>query len=481
MINIFRSLLTPVKTTDDINKYNDLYKNTITTIQKMYKDTEDIITETISNMNQEYASIDKVIKRNPISLNKFSINPDRIPINTTKWKSLLDINNISKIDNDTDLDSYIRTTIGISYSNGGLIRNLFNSDSCILCTFDKPSIVTCIINKIIANTYDLRDSLYKINNDIIDVCKNIDSTSTANFIIRTAEISYSIYKEYCACYLNAFTEIISVFKEKEDMLTESVSDENVTAYVKELNEMIPKIRTYWNKFKYKDIIIPRKKTIHKMEDYMRGALDRKYTLKIPMYKVEGHIKDVQSVVNNFIKEVRSITNDYPNYIVMAPSFDDTDDDKFIYITLKEPFGDKEDRKDRVTQSKIKELNEAALSAEDKKDIPSSEYGLPEIRKYPMPDKTHVIKAIQFFYACKPKNKQELADNIERRILELGLVGKVVIDKNNKNSEYFSEWVTDKNATLEKNGDKYTVSYNDGKDVEDISFKPLSESTIEFIL
>ena len=67
---------------------------------------------------------------------------------------------------------------------------------------------------------------------------------------------------------------------------------------------------------------------------------------------------------------------------------------------------------------------AKLSAAQLKALPDSMFGLPKTRQYPMPDKTHVIKAIQFFKYCKDADKPELAKNINRRAKELGMKIKV---------------------------------------------------------
>lgn len=61
---------------------------------------------------------------------------------------------------------------------------------------------------------------------------------------------------------------------------------------------------------------------------------------------------------------------------------------------------------------------AKLTAAQLKALPDEMFGLPKTRQYPMPDKVHVIKAIQFFKYCKDKDKKELAKNINRRAKEL---------------------------------------------------------------
>lgn len=67
---------------------------------------------------------------------------------------------------------------------------------------------------------------------------------------------------------------------------------------------------------------------------------------------------------------------------------------------------------------------AKLTAAQLKALPDSMFGLPKTRQYPMPDKAHVIKAIQFFKFCKDSDKPELAKNINRRAKELKMQIKV---------------------------------------------------------
>ena len=61
-----------------------------------------------------------------------------------------------------------------------------------------------------------------------------------------------------------------------------------------------------------------------------------------------------------------------------------------------------------------------LKAAQLKALPDDQFGLPASRKYPMPDKAHVIKAVQFFGYAKPEERKELAKNINRRAKELGV-------------------------------------------------------------
>lgn len=49
-----------------------------------------------------------------------------------------------------------------------------------------------------------------------------------------------------------------------------------------------------------------------------------------------------------------------------------------------------------------------------------QYGLPKLRKYPMPDKKHVKSAIRFFNYVSPSNEKELAKAILKRMRKYGM-------------------------------------------------------------
>ena len=61
-----------------------------------------------------------------------------------------------------------------------------------------------------------------------------------------------------------------------------------------------------------------------------------------------------------------------------------------------------------------------LNAKQLAGLPDSDFGLPKERKYPMPDKEHVRKAIQFFKYCPAGKEKELASNINRKAKEYGM-------------------------------------------------------------
>ena len=57
---------------------------------------------------------------------------------------------------------------------------------------------------------------------------------------------------------------------------------------------------------------------------------------------------------------------------------------------------------------------------DTEELPISDFGLPEERKYPMPDATHVRAAESYFRYATDQQKPELAHNILRKAKEFGV-------------------------------------------------------------
>ncbi len=73
----------------------------------------------------------------------------------------------------------------------------------------------------------------------------------------------------------------------------------------------------------------------------------------------------------------------------------------------------------------------------KAEVESRHYAFPEQRRYPMPDKAHVLYAIRFFNYASPEEEEQLARAILKRIRELG-IGKVNVGENNRFRKYYNE-------------------------------------------
>ena len=78
------------------------------------------------------------------------------------------------------------------------------------------------------------------------------------------------------------------------------------------------------------------------------------------------------------------------------------------------------------------ITEATLKAKDRNKLEDSEFGLPELRKYPLNDREHVLAAIRFFNRCPYGYEEELAKRIKRKMKEFKISSSIVGNKNNLN-------------------------------------------------
>lgn len=110
-----------------------------------------------------------------------------------------------------------------------------------------------------------------------------------------------------------------------------------------------------------------------------------------------------------INKVKSVLSEYT-------------DMNFSFFTEGESIINTIDKKYEISES-IKfnvSLDERAISTETRKDLKDSDFGLPETRSFPLIDKEHVKKAIQFFKYCPYESREELANRIKNRADELDI-------------------------------------------------------------
>lgn len=84
--------------------------------------------------------------------------------------------------------------------------------------------------------------------------------------------------------------------------------------------------------------------------------------------------------------------------------------------------------------KFSYLQEAKLSAADRREVDESDFGIPSLRKYPMPDKSHVLSAIRMFNKVDSQHEAELARNIKKKMKQYG-ISPDVVGPNNRLSKY----------------------------------------------
>ncbi len=65
-------------------------------------------------------------------------------------------------------------------------------------------------------------------------------------------------------------------------------------------------------------------------------------------------------------------------------------------------------------------NSDHLNAEERRELSDSDFGLPDLREFPMPDAAHVRAAEAYFRYAPEDRKAELARNILRKAQEFGV-------------------------------------------------------------
>ncbi len=92
----------------------------------------------------------------------------------------------------------------------------------------------------------------------------------------------------------------------------------------------------------------------------------------------------------------------------------------------------------VFDTSLSNIMEADLNAAQRNALKDSDFGLPESRKYPMPDKEHVKLAIKFFRYAKPGEKEELAKNINKKIKAFNMQDEIHVGKDNAFNKYYNK-------------------------------------------
>lgn len=95
--------------------------------------------------------------------------------------------------------------------------------------------------------------------------------------------------------------------------------------------------------------------------------------------------------------------------------------QFIYDQV---YAEKEDTNHGFLNN-FKFLKEDKLSTKDRREIAESDFGIPSQRKYPMPDKSHLMQAIRFFNKVDAEHEEELARNIIKKMKAYGVSPDVV--------------------------------------------------------
>ena len=82
------------------------------------------------------------------------------------------------------------------------------------------------------------------------------------------------------------------------------------------------------------------------------------------------------------------------------------------------------------------INEKPLTTAERNNLDDKEFGIPDLRAYPLNDVSHVEQAVRMFNYVEPEYEKELADNLNKAIKKFGL--KINVGDNNRFKKYVKE-------------------------------------------
>lgn len=85
------------------------------------------------------------------------------------------------------------------------------------------------------------------------------------------------------------------------------------------------------------------------------------------------------------------------------------------------------------------------------ELPDEVFGIPEERKYPMPDKRHTLSAIKLFGHVEPKYEEELAKNIIKNMKKYN-IPESAVGKDNKLRKYIDKYYNESTIVQEESTD-----------------------------
>lgn len=146
-------------------------------------------------------------------------------------------------------------------------------------------------------------------------------------------------------------------------------------------------------------------------------------------------------IDNVLKELKRCGVTLYKYPYLPPFIESRE----AYIKKKNDFynGDQKSLKSEIAKAYAKEASmivneftseqtESALTADERTD-----FGIPELKKYPMPDAEHVKLAIKFFNHVDSEHEKELASNINKYIKKYNITD-ITVGENNRFSKYYKK-------------------------------------------
>ena len=166
----------------------------------------------------------------------------------------------------------------------------------------------------------------------------------------------------------------------------------------------------------------------KSREIVEYILDRIWKVLIMQETVAGHdISEIEKQYKRFWAEqdIDLLNWDHPSPLVIGKVIDMHETENGLVATVERS----DDIYALIHNPTISECK--AFWGKDKPPVPTIEhseseddedlYGVPELKKFPMPDKKHVKSAIRFFNYVDPKYEKELAEAILEKADEFGLV------------------------------------------------------------
>lgn len=175
-----------------------------------------------------------------------------------------------------------------------------------------------------------------------------------------------------------------------------------------------------------------------ISDYIENAFSIIDSMNLPLpVKYNLALENTLYEINQrFIKcDPKDILEEATSYFLMR-DFDEKDLNKIKSIVTESPLYE------NIDKSGILYI------FEDKK-LDLDAYGIPQEKKYPMPDAKHVLSAIKFFNYVKPEYEKQLADNINKKIKKFGIKNINVGKKNRFSNYYECEVVQETSEPLKK--------------------------------
>jgi nucleoside diphosphate kinase len=209
--------------------------------------------------------------------------------------------------------------------------------------------------------------------------------------------------------------------------------------ITDINELYEKLNTLFYNEKERKTVLAKKNDI---DIYYKNIKDSSSTIE-KMYKridtfkyAISHPKDTQikgtsfvnalnawRMINKFIKFASAIYNKF----VMAMVFRTNQE---ISIIKKAASNSKNTDSDEISNAKTAKSESVdietlgfmaeAMNAKERNSLSDSQFGLPEDRKYPMPDAKHVRSAIKLFGHCEESKKPQLAKRIVKFAKKYGV-------------------------------------------------------------